>query len=82
MSALDRYGDRSHHLEQLLAVRTFLDYLPDDPAGVLVLGVQSYFTGDLPGARLRFQRLLELDPEDLVAQKFLTALEAREAKER
>ncbi len=71
---LDRYGDVLDHAEQILALRTFLEYLPEDPAGMLMLGVQSFLIGDFVTAEIQFSRLLELDPEDVVAQTFWFAL--------
>jgi len=69
-----RYADPLDHAEQLVALRAFLEHVPGEPAATLVLGVQNYFTGDLTAAREAFQALALLDPEDLVAQRFLERL--------
>jgi tetratricopeptide (TPR) repeat protein len=69
-----RYANPSDHIEQILALRTFLDYLPDDPSGILVLAVQSFFAGDDATARLYFEKLLEMDATDAVALGFLERL--------
>lgn len=74
----EHYSESVQHTEQILALRTFLDYVPDDPAGILVLAVQSFFTADRDTARLYFQRLAALDPDDLVAKGFLEHLRGGE----
>ena len=58
----------------MLALRTFLDHVKGDPAATLVLGWQSYFTGDLSVARDSFEALKKLDPEDAAASRFLERL--------
>lgn len=69
-----RYADPADHAEQLVALRGFLERVPGDPAATLVLAVQNYFTGDLSAAREAFSLLAALDPEDLVAKRFLERL--------
>jgi hypothetical protein len=69
-----RYGEAEDHGEQMLALRTFLDHVKGDPAATLVLGWQSYFTGDLSVARESFDALKALDSEDAAAKRFLERL--------
>lgn len=69
-----RYGDALDHAEQMVALRTFLELVPGDPAATLTLAVQSFFTGDLSVARDAFSLLEELDPTDAVAARFLVHL--------
>jgi hypothetical protein len=69
-----RYADPMDHAEQMVALRAFLERVPGDPAALLVLAVQSYFTGDVTAARESFQLLHGLDPEDQVAKQFLERL--------
>ena len=69
-----RYGDAEDHAEQMVALRTFLDHMKGEPAATLLLGWQSYFTGDLSVARESFEALKALDPEDAVAKRFLERL--------
>ena len=38
------YADPADHEEQMLALRTFMEYLADDPAGLLLGGVQLFLT--------------------------------------
>ncbi len=70
------YGDPADHAEQMVALRSFLDRLPGEPAATLVLAVQSYFTGDLAVARESFGALVALDSLDSVAGRFLARLHA------
>jgi hypothetical protein len=69
-----RYGEVEDHAEEMLALRTFLDRMPGEPAATLVLGWQSYFTGDLAVARESFAALKSLDSEDASAARFLERL--------
>jgi len=69
-----RYAEPADHAEQMVALRGFLALVPDEPAARLVLAVQNYFTGDLAAAREAFTALAALDPEDLVAKRFLERL--------
>jgi hypothetical protein len=58
----------------MLALRGFLDRVKGEPAAMLVLAWQSYFTGDLGVARESFDVLKSLDPEDATAKRFLERL--------
>jgi hypothetical protein len=69
-----RYADPEDHAEQMLALRGFLDRVKGEPAAMLVLAWQSYFTGDLGVARESFDVLKSLDPEDATAKRFLERL--------
>jgi tetratricopeptide (TPR) repeat protein len=69
-----RYADPAEHAEQMVALRSFLEHVPADPAATLVLAVQNYFTGDFAAAKEEFSLLAALDPEDLVAKRFLERL--------
>lgn len=69
-----RYADSEDHAEQMLALRSFLDRVKGEPAAMLVLAWQSYFTGDLGVARESFDVLKSLDPEDATAKRFLERL--------
>lgn len=69
-----RYADPEDHAEQMLALRSFLDRVKGEPAATLVLGWQSYFTGDLGAARESFDALKNMDPEDETVKRFLARL--------
>ncbi len=70
---LERYGDPADHAEQMLAVRTFLDYMPDDPSSTLVLATQDFLIGDVEKGRDLLEKLKEMDPEDHAVQRLLEA---------
>ena len=72
-SVLDRYGNTVDHQEQILAVRTFLGYMAEDPSASFVLAVESFLSGNVPEARALLQKLRELDPEDHSVQRLLEA---------
>jgi hypothetical protein len=69
-----RYSDPTDHFEQLLALRSFLERVPGEPAATLVLAVQSWFSGDLAVARDAFAELHALDPADPVVAPFALKL--------
>jgi len=65
------YADPVDHEEQVLALETFLDFLPDDPSASFLLAIQQFLTGHREAAKARFDALAILDPEDLAVQSFL-----------
>jgi len=69
-----RYSDPADHFEQLLALRSFLERVPGEPAATLVLAVQSWFSGDLAVARDAFAELHALDPSDPLVAPFALKL--------
>ena len=66
-----RYLDAADHEEQLLALRTFLEFLPDDPASTLVLAVQYYWNAT---AYLIDPGVMALEPWQAIAISVVTLL--------
>ncbi len=73
------YADGAEFDKHLETLRKYLVDHPFDSAAHLVLGYNLRFSGDDEGARLAFNRVLEIDSSDKPAKLFLDAMSKDES---